>query len=209
MFDTLLDEQSILDAALGAGVSGLPIPEIQYLRRTCTTPKDQLAPGEAASLSFFSRAARTATARRSSRRTGPARRASAVTSTTTTPSRCSAACPASACASPGHPSDAARCCAAAWRRPTSTARWSYLEPIARYHTRDLHTTDDGQWTPYVAPAPAGAARVRRSARVGSPARVTTSSSSRGPTGWLYLSLRRLAARRAGRVITCVRLRWPA
>ena len=32
MFDTLLDEQSILGLALGAGVSGLlPMPEIQYL----------------------------------------------------------------------------------------------------------------------------------------------------------------------------------
>ncbi len=32
VFDTLLDEQSILGLALGAGVSGLlPIPEIQYL----------------------------------------------------------------------------------------------------------------------------------------------------------------------------------
>ena len=54
MFDTLLDEQSILGLALGAGVSGLvPIPEIQYLAYLHNA-EDQLR-GEAASLSFFSR----------------------------------------------------------------------------------------------------------------------------------------------------------
>ncbi len=53
VFDTLLDEQSILGLALGAGVSGLlPIPEIQYLAYLHNA-EDQLR-GEAASLSFFS-----------------------------------------------------------------------------------------------------------------------------------------------------------
>ena len=53
VFDSLLDEQSILGIALGAGVSGLvPIPEIQYLAYLHNA-EDQLR-GEAASLSFFS-----------------------------------------------------------------------------------------------------------------------------------------------------------
>jgi 2-oxoisovalerate dehydrogenase E1 component len=53
VFDTLLDEQSILGLALGFGVSGLlPIPEIQYLAYLHNA-EDQLR-GEAASLRFFS-----------------------------------------------------------------------------------------------------------------------------------------------------------
>ena len=53
VFDTLLDEQTILGLALGAAVSGyLPIPEIQYLAYVHNAI-DQLR-GEAATLSFFS-----------------------------------------------------------------------------------------------------------------------------------------------------------
>ena len=53
VFDTLLDEQSILGLALGAGLAGLvPIPEVQYLAYLHNA-EDQLR-GEAATLSFFS-----------------------------------------------------------------------------------------------------------------------------------------------------------
>jgi len=53
VFDTLLDEQSILGLALGAGVSGLlPIPEIQYLAYFHNAA-DQIR-GEGATLQFFS-----------------------------------------------------------------------------------------------------------------------------------------------------------
>ena len=53
VFDTLLDEQSILGLGLGAGLSGLlPVPEIQYLAYLHNA-EDQLR-GEAASLQFFS-----------------------------------------------------------------------------------------------------------------------------------------------------------
>ena len=53
VFDTLLDEQSILGLALGAGLAGLlPVPEIQYLAYLHNA-EDQLR-GEAATLSFFS-----------------------------------------------------------------------------------------------------------------------------------------------------------
>ncbi|MGB4138154.1 MAG: transketolase C-terminal domain-containing protein, partial [Microbacterium sp.] len=53
VFDTILDEQTILGLALGAGISGmLPIPEIQYLAYLHNA-EDQLR-GEAASQAFFS-----------------------------------------------------------------------------------------------------------------------------------------------------------
>src|ERR671912_1100336 len=53
VFDTLLDEQSILGLGLGAGLAGLiPIPEIQYLAYLHNA-EDQLR-GEAATLRFFS-----------------------------------------------------------------------------------------------------------------------------------------------------------
>jgi 2-oxoisovalerate dehydrogenase E1 component len=53
VFDTLLDEQTILGTALGAALVGaLPIPEIQYLAYLHTA-EDQLR-GEAATLRFFS-----------------------------------------------------------------------------------------------------------------------------------------------------------
>ena len=55
VFDSLLDEQSILGVALGAGLAGLlPVPEIQYLAYLHNAA-DQIR-GEAATLSFFSRA---------------------------------------------------------------------------------------------------------------------------------------------------------
>lgn len=53
VFDTLLDEQTILGTALGAALAGfVPIPEIQYLAYLHNA-EDQLR-GEAASLRFFS-----------------------------------------------------------------------------------------------------------------------------------------------------------
>jgi 2-oxoisovalerate dehydrogenase E1 component len=53
VFDTLLDEQTVLGTALGAGLAGfLPVPEMQYLAYLHNA-EDQLR-GEAASLRFFS-----------------------------------------------------------------------------------------------------------------------------------------------------------
>ncbi|MBX3226339.1 MAG: hypothetical protein KIT84_42850 [Labilithrix sp.] len=55
VFNTLLDEQTILGVAIGAGQVGLlPVPEIQFLAYLHNA-EDQLR-GEAATLSFFSRA---------------------------------------------------------------------------------------------------------------------------------------------------------
>src|SRR4029450_14045021 len=54
VFDTVLDEQSILGLGLGAALRGLiPIPEVQYLAYLHNA-EDQLR-GEGATLSFFSR----------------------------------------------------------------------------------------------------------------------------------------------------------
>ena len=82
MFDTLLDEQSILGLALGAGLAGLlPVPEIQYLAYLHNAA-DQIR-GEAATLSFFSQGQyRNPLVLRLA--SSPTRKGSAVTSTTTT-----------------------------------------------------------------------------------------------------------------------------
>ncbi len=54
VFDTILDEQSILGMAIGLGHNGyIPVPEIQFLAYVHNA-EDQLR-GEAASLSFFSK----------------------------------------------------------------------------------------------------------------------------------------------------------
>ncbi len=80
-----------------------------------------------------------------SRDTGT-RRASAATSTTTTRSPCSATFPGLVIASPARPDDAAamlRTCVAAAKVDGSVC--AFLEPIALYHTRDLHEEGDGLW----------------------------------------------------------------
>ena len=208
VFDTLLDEQSILGLALGAGVSGmLPIPEIQYLAYLHNA-EDQLR-GEAASLSFFSNGSyrnplvvRIAGLAYQQGFGGHFHNDDAVAVLRDIPGL--------VIASPGHPSDAApmlrSCVAAADVDGTVSV---FLEPIARYHTRDLHQPDDAGWrAPYVAPARWGGAHVPigqgRVARQGDDVLIVTWANG------LYLSLR--AARRlAGRGITCrvFDLRWLA
>ena len=92
VFDTLLDETSILGIAQGAAHAGLlPIPEIQYLAYIHNA-LDQIR-GEAATLQFFSSGQfRNPMVVRS--RASPTRRASAATSTTTTRSVLCATSPA-------------------------------------------------------------------------------------------------------------------
>ncbi|HEY5861138.1 MAG TPA: thiamine pyrophosphate-dependent enzyme [Actinomycetota bacterium] len=151
VFDSLLDEQSILGLALGAGVSGmLPIPEIQYLAYLHNA-EDQLR-GEAASLSFFSSGqyrnplvVRIAGYGYQKGFGGHFHNDNSVAVLRDIPGL--------VIASPGHPSDAApmlrTCVAAALSDGTVCA---FLEPIALYHTRDLFEVDDGAWTAtYMAP----------------------------------------------------------
>ena len=151
VFDTLLDEQSILGLALGAGVSGLvPIPEIQYLAYLHNA-EDQLR-GEAASLAFFSAGqytnplvVRVAGYGYQQGFGGHFHNDNGLAVLRDVPGL--------VIASPAHPADAPAmlrtCVAAAVADGTVSV---FLEPIARYHTRDLHVPGDEGWTaPYAPP----------------------------------------------------------
>ena len=141
VFDTLLDEQTILGLALGAGVSGLlPIPEIQYLAYLHNA-EDQLR-GEAASQAFFSDGryrnplvVRIAGYAYQKGFGGHFHNDNSIAVLRDIPGL--------VIASPSSPADAAamlRVCASLAR--VEGAVCAFLEPIALYHTRDLHDGDD-------------------------------------------------------------------
>jgi 2-oxoisovalerate dehydrogenase E1 component len=148
VFDTLLDEQTILGLALGTSVSGLlPIPEIQYLAYLHNA-EDQLR-GEAASLSFFSNGqykngmvVRIAGYGYQKGFGGHFHNDDAIAVLRDIPGI--------VVASPARPDDAAamlRTCVAAAKVDGTVC--VFLEPIALYHTRDLHAPNDGGWlAPY-------------------------------------------------------------
>ncbi len=152
VFDTLLDEQSILGLALGAGISGLvAIPEIQYLAYVHNAA-DQLR-GEAATLQFFSAGqyrnpmvVRIAGYGYQKGFGGHFHNDNAVGALRDIPGL--------VIASPSRADDAAamlRTCAAAATVDGTVS--VFLEPIALYHTRDLHEEGDGQWmAPYEPPS---------------------------------------------------------
>jgi 2-oxoisovalerate dehydrogenase E1 component len=161
VFDTLLDEQTILGLALGTSVSGLlPIPEIQYLAYLHNA-EDQLR-GEAASLSFFSNGqykngmvVRIAGYGYQKGFGGHFHNDDAVAVLRDIPGL--------VVASPSRPDDAAamlRTCVAAAKVDGTVC--VFLEPIALYHTRDLHEPSDGGWLAPYPPAdhhvPIGRAR---------------------------------------------------
>ena len=158
VFDTLLDETSILGLALGAAVSGLlPVPEIQYLAYLHNA-EDQLR-GEAATLRFFSQGqyrngmvVRVAGLGYQKGFGGHFHNDNAVGVLRDVPGL--------VLASPARPDDAAamlRTCLAAARADGTVC--VYLEPIALYHTRDLHEDGDGEWlAPAAGEAPLGAGR---------------------------------------------------
>ena len=166
VFDSLLDEQTILGVALGCGISGLlPVPEIQYLAYLHNA-EDQLR-GEAATLAFFSNGQyhnpmvlRIAGYGYQKGFGGHFHNDDAVAVLRDIPGL--------VVASPSRPDDAAamlRTCLAAASVDGSTS--VFLEPIALYHTRDLLSTGDGAWlAPYTPPSqwsechvPIGSARV--------------------------------------------------
>jgi 2-oxoisovalerate dehydrogenase E1 component len=206
VFDTLLDEQTILGVALGCGVSGLlPVPEIQYLAYLHNA-EDQLR-GEAATLPFFSNGQyhnpmvlRIAGYGYQKGFGGHFHNDDAVAVLRDIPGI--------VVASPARPDDAAamlRTCLAAASVDGLTC--VFLEPIALYHTRDLHGLGDGDWlAPYPPPgewaschAPVGSARTHGE---GSDLTIVTFANG------TYMSLR--AARRlAGDGIDArvVDLRW--
>ena len=144
VFDTLLDEQSILGYGLGLGVSGLlPIPEIQYLAYLHNA-EDQLR-GEAASLRFFSDGAfrnsmvvRIAGLAYQKGFGGHFHNDNAVGVLRDIPGLVVAV--------PSRPEDAApmlRTCLAAAAVEGQVS--VFLEPIALYHERDLHEPGDRGW----------------------------------------------------------------
>jgi len=159
VFDTLLDEQTILGLALGAGVSGLlPIPEIQYLAYLHNAA-DQIR-GEGATLQFFSNrqyrnpmVVRIAGYGYQKGFGGHFHNDNSIAAIRDIPGV--------VIASPARPDDAAAmlhtCVAAA---KTAGALCVYLEPIALYHTKDLHEDGDQGWlAPYPGqPVPIGRAR---------------------------------------------------
>jgi 2-oxoisovalerate dehydrogenase E1 component len=208
VFDTLLDETSILGFALGAAVSGfVPVPEIQYLAYLHNA-EDQLR-GEAASLQFFSAGqyrnpmvVRVAGLAYQKGFGGHFHNDDAIGALRDIPGL--------VIASPGRPDDAApmlRTCAAAAQ--VDGAVCAFLEPIALYHTRDLHEEGDDGWTArYAAPedwadvhVPLGRARTH-----GDGADLTVVTWANG----LYMTLR-VAARLEAEGIGCrvVDLRWLA
>jgi 2-oxoisovalerate dehydrogenase E1 component len=207
VFDTVLDEQSILGLALGAGLTGLlPVPEIQYLAYLHNAA-DQLR-GEAATLSFFSQGrfrnplvVRIAGYAYSGFG-GHFHNDNSVAALRDIPGLI--------VASPARPDDAAamlRTCLAAASADGSVC--VFLEPIALYHARDLLAAGDGGWrAPYAPPAqwadehvPVGRARTH-----GNGTDLTIVTFGNG----LWLSLR-AANRLAGDGIGCrvVDLRWLA
>jgi 2-oxoisovalerate dehydrogenase E1 component len=208
VFDTVLDEQSILGMALGAGITGLlPVPEIQYLAYLHNA-EDQLR-GEAATMQFFSQGQyrnplvlRIAGYGYQKGFGGHFHNDDAVGVLRDIPGL--------VIASPARPDDAAamlRTCVASAAIDGSVC--VFLEPIALYHTPDLHAPGDGGWlSPYEPPSrwatthvPLGSART-----YGDGGDLTIVTSGNG----LYLSLRvqpRLAS--AGINARVVDLRWLA
>jgi 2-oxoisovalerate dehydrogenase E1 component len=151
VFDTLLDEQTILGTALGTALAGfVPIPEIQYLAYLHNA-EDQLR-GEAASLRFFSNGqyqngmvVRVAGLAYQRGFGGHFHNDNSVAVLRDIPGLVLAV--------PSHPAEAPGLLRTCFDLAQGDGRVCvFLEPIARYHSRDLHEDGDGGWTaPYVAP----------------------------------------------------------
>jgi 2-oxoisovalerate dehydrogenase E1 component len=156
VFDSVLDEQSILGLALGAGLAGLlPVPEIQYLAYLHNAA-DQIR-GEAATLSFFSQGqyrnpmvVRIAGLAYQKGFGGHFHNDNSLAALRDIPGLV-IACPA-------RPDDAPamlRTCLAAAEADGAVS--VFLEPIALYHERDLHQAGDEGWLARYDPPAAWAA----------------------------------------------------
>ncbi len=201
VFDTLLDETSILGLALGTAVSGfLPIAEIQYLAYLHNA-EDQLR-GEAATLSFFSNGqyrngmlVRIAGLGYQQGFGGHFHNDDSVTVLRDIPGV--------VVGIPARADDAAsmlRTLAAAARVDGTVG--VMVEPIARYHTADLHEAGDQQWLAEVDPSAHVAIGEARTYGAGSDLTIITFGNG------VFMSLR--VARRleaAGVHARVVDLRW--
>lgn len=151
VFDTLLDEQTILGLAIGMGHNGfIPIPEIQFLAYLHNA-EDQIR-GEAATLSFFSNqqyrnpmVVRIAGLPYQKGFGGHFHNDNSLAVLTDIPGIV-LACPSNAADAPAMLRECVRLAHEDGRVVV------FVEPIALYHTADLNAPDDGGWTaPYVAP----------------------------------------------------------
>jgi 2-oxoisovalerate dehydrogenase E1 component len=161
VFDTLLDEQSVLGYGLGLGVSGmLPVPEIQYLAYLHNA-EDQLR-GEAASLRFFSggtftnpMVVRIAGLAYQKGFGGHFHNDNGVAVLRDIPGLVVAV--------PSRPEDAAPMLRSCLSAASDNGQVSvFLEPIALYHERDLYEPQDQGWLGDYSPAgeiPIGSARM--------------------------------------------------
>jgi 2-oxoisovalerate dehydrogenase E1 component len=205
VFDTLLDETTILGFAQGAGMLGfLPIPEIQYLAYVHNA-LDQLR-GEACSLSFFSdgqftnpMVVRIASFAYQKGFGGHFHNDDAIGALRDIPGL--------AVAAPARGDDAARMLRGAVAMAAEHGRVvAFLEPIALYHEKDLYEPGDNGWlTDY--PPPGSALLPGEVATYGDGTDVLVVSYANG----LRMSLR--AARRLeeehGIATTVLDLRWLA
>jgi 2-oxoisovalerate dehydrogenase E1 component len=151
VFDTLLDEQTILGLAIGMGHNGfVPIPEIQFLAYLHNA-EDQLR-GEAATLSFFSNrqyrnpmVVRIAGLPYQKGFGGHFHNDNSLAVLTDIPGIVVAV--------PSCAADASAMLRECVRLAHEDGRVVvFVEPIALYHTTDLSVAEDGGWTaPYVAP----------------------------------------------------------
>ncbi|MDA4110526.1 thiamine pyrophosphate-dependent enzyme [Mycolicibacterium holsaticum] len=202
VFDTLLDEQSILGLALGTAVSGLlPIPEIQYLAYLHNAA-DQIR-GEAATLQFFANrqyrnpmVVRVAGYGYQKGFGGHFHNDNSIAALRDIPGI--------VIASPARPDDAAAmlhaCTAAA---VTAGVVCIFLEPIALYHTRDLYDDGDGLW---LAPYPPAGVPIGRARTYGDGADLTILTFGNGVRMSLRVARRLEAIGVAARVVD---LRWLA
>jgi 2-oxoisovalerate dehydrogenase E1 component len=151
VFNTLLDEQTILGLAIGMGHNGfLPIPEIQFLAYLHNA-EDQLR-GEAATLSFFSNqqyrnpmVVRIAGLPYQKGFGGHFHNDNSLAVLTDIPGLI-LACPSNAADAPGMLRECIRLAHEDGRVVV------FVEPIALYHTADLHEAGDSGWTAnYIAP----------------------------------------------------------
>ncbi len=205
VFDTLLDEQSVLGLALGSALNGrLPIPEIQYLAYLHNA-EDQLR-GEAATLSFFSQGqyrnpmvVRIAAYGYQKGFGGHFHNDNSITVLRDIPGL--------VIASPSHPSDAAGMLNGCVAHARSTgAVCVFLEPIARYHDAALHHVGDNEWTAPYDPTPIAVGDTRTHPSGAGADQLTILTWGNG----VHMSLqaqRRLAAE--GVAVSVVDLRWLA
>lgn len=202
VFNTLLDEQTILGLALGTATAGLlPVPEIQYLAYLHNA-EDQIR-GEAASMQFFSDRAydnpmvvRIAGLAYQKGFGGHFHNDNSIAVLRDIPGVVVLV--------PARGDDALELYRTAFALAKQARRVVVvIEPIALYHTRDLHADGDGEWA---APAPAAGAAFGR-ARVYHPEAHDLVIATYGNGLWMSLRAARRLEQETGARARVLDLRW--